>query len=362
MAAGEAAELLDPPPSDEEHPDDPKCPEPRHKCDDCHGTNDVICKDPDAGCACEKSECPKGNIQPMCSDDKCAGNDDDKCTQDNKGCDCTPDKCPTGEKQPECKNGKCSGDNDNKCTKEHKGCECTPDRCPKGIDILVCGECDGKDGKCSAQDKKHPGCECFDLKDESQVYAVYSWDEVKKMATFFKDRPKITDDSYSTDPPIHDPKCADKRWDAPKDDKDAQTGFPSVTSAINSWCKDANGKKVGTDDIEWKGWHADDIRGFWLAARHYKDSTDPACQDEGEIVKDECIDTLSAIMDSCDQEKGDFTYGGTYDGRCLEYVSFAPNPQTPLVANTLAGDCCGRLQPGQSSAMGSNTGHTEPCL
>lgn len=95
------------------------------------------------------------------------------------------------------------------------------------------------------------------------------------MAAFFKDRPKITDDSYSTDPPLHGPKCGDVRWNAPKEDKDAQKRSPSVTSAINDWCEEQNGQKVAKEVVHWKKWESGDT--FWLAARHSQDTTDSAC-------------------------------------------------------------------------------------
>ena len=351
VAEAEAAELLDPPTSDEEHPEDPKCPADNHKCKDCGSTNDLVCVKPDGGCACDKEEeekCPTGDDQPKCTDEKCKGGDDNKCTLEHKGCECTPKECPIGDDQPKCSDEKCKGDDDDKCTLDHKGCECTPDeKCPTGVATLLCEKCGDKDddGKCKGvsndtcscyhspnllasklanENNKWKGCPCLTFVEPSQPYTPMTDAERQKIFKIWAGLPPFTKDDYEKDPNDKDPVCAKDHWPAPKLDADASKGVTSVTSAIKSWCADMNGKKLKEGYLEeWKKWDVSTLNSYWLAARWWEDSKDDDCKDEREITDDECTEVLTNIMDFCNHREDDDknTNGGIFWGTCLEYVS-----------------------------------------
>lgn len=88
-----AGEVIEPPTTEPDHPNDSKCPDPAQKCSDCTGVGGMCTTGSASGCACQNIACPTS--QPKCSDTTCADNAQNKCTASNKDCDCTPDEpCP----------------------------------------------------------------------------------------------------------------------------------------------------------------------------------------------------------------------------------------------------------------------------
>lgn len=153
------------------------------------------------------------------------------------------------------------------------------------------------------------------------------------MAQYAKDLADLgefTDDDWAKDPNAKEPECSNDNWHAPKEDEDAEDGNTSVASAIESWCGEVNGHKLkGDDAIEWKTWKVNAVNDFWLNARHWKETPNSECKDEREITKDECVEILTRIKDHCDADNGtdsSNTNGGTFDGKCLKYVSFMIPP------------------------------------